>query len=160
VYTGCVTHPASYPMDIRGEGLKRQTGHTFPHRTEVKNSYSYTSIAGAGVAQSVQCMTMDWATGRSKFDPRQRQRIFPVTSVSRPALGSTQPPVQWVPGVLSTGLKRGRGVSLTTHPHLVPRSSTSSRHTSSPPLRLHRCAEGLLFYTSISPIHFHGLVAN
>jgi len=42
--------------------------------------------------------------------------------VSRPALGTTQPPVQWVPGVLSPGVKRGRVVTLTTHPHLVPRS--------------------------------------
>jgi hypothetical protein len=36
--------------------------------------------------------------------------------------GATQPPVQWVPGALSPGVKRGRGVILTTHPHLVPRS--------------------------------------
>jgi hypothetical protein len=27
-----------------------------------------------------------------------------------------------VPGVLSPGVKRGRGVTLTTHPHLLPRS--------------------------------------
>jgi hypothetical protein len=47
---------------------------------------------------------------------------FPLASVSRPALGPTQPPVQWVPGVLSPGVKRGRGVTLTTHLHLVPRS--------------------------------------
>jgi hypothetical protein len=33
----------------------------------------------------------------------QRQRIFPLTSVSRLALGPTQPPVQWVPAVLSPG---------------------------------------------------------
>jgi len=38
--------------------------------------------------------------------------------VSRPSLGPTQPPVQWVPGVLSLGVKRGRGVMLTTHPIL------------------------------------------
>jgi hypothetical protein len=37
------------------------------------------------------------------FDPRQGQRIFPLTSASRPALGPTQPPVQWVPGALSPG---------------------------------------------------------
>jgi hypothetical protein len=27
------------------------------------------------------------------------ERIFPLASVSKPALGPTQPPVQWVPGV-------------------------------------------------------------
>jgi hypothetical protein len=47
---------------------------------------------------------------------------FFLYPVSRPALGPTQPPVQWVPGVLSPGVKRGQGVILTTHPHLVPRS--------------------------------------
>jgi hypothetical protein len=31
-------------------------------------------------------------------------------------LWPTQPPIQWVPGILSSGVKRGRGVTLTTHP--------------------------------------------
>jgi hypothetical protein len=61
----------------------------------------------------------DWAIGvRSPTGTKD----FPVTSVSRPALGPTQPPVQWIPVILSPGAKRGRGVTLTTHPHLVPRS--------------------------------------
>jgi len=38
--------------------------------------------------------------------------------LSRPALGSTQPPVQWVLG-LSGGIKRGRCVTLTPHTLLV-----------------------------------------
>jgi hypothetical protein len=37
-------------------------------------------------------------------------------------------------GVLSPGLKRGRDVTLTTHPpHLVPRSRMSRSYTSCPP---------------------------
>ena len=39
--------------------------------------------------------------------------------LSRPVLGPTQPPVQWVPS-LSRGGKSGRGVTLTPHPLLVP----------------------------------------
>jgi hypothetical protein len=46
--------------------------------------------------------------------PVEAKRIFPLASVSRPALGPTQPPVQWVLWVLSPGLKRSRGVMLTT----------------------------------------------
>jgi len=57
--------------------------------------------------------------------------------VSRPALRPSQSPVQWVPGVLSPGVKRGRGVMLTTHTHLVLRSRMSRSYTSSPPKRLH-----------------------
>jgi hypothetical protein len=34
------------------------------------------------------------------FFSEEAKRIFPRASVSRPALGLTQPPVQWVPGVL------------------------------------------------------------
>jgi hypothetical protein len=40
-------------------------------------------------------------------------------------------------GVLSPGVKRGRGVTLITHPHLVPRSWMSRSYISSPQKRLH-----------------------
>jgi hypothetical protein len=73
---------------------------------------------GAGLAQSV-------VSGYGLDD-----RAFGVRSLAVvrefflyiPALGPTQPPVQWVPGVLSSGVKRGRGVTLAIHPHVVPRS--------------------------------------
>jgi hypothetical protein len=83
---------------------------------------------------------MDWTTGQSRFDLRQRKEIFPLTSVSRPALGPTQPPVQWVPGVLSPRVKRGRGVTLTK----LRKSWMCRSYISSPHKHLHRCVVGLL----------------
>jgi hypothetical protein len=68
--------------------------------------------------------------------PGKGERISPLASVSRPALGTTQPPVLWVPGVLSPGVKCGRGVTLTTRSHLVPRSRMSRGYTSSPLKRI------------------------
>jgi hypothetical protein len=65
--------------------------------------------------------------------PGRGERIFPVASVSRPALGPTQLPVQWVPGILSPGVKSGRGMTLTTHAHLLPRSRMSRSYTFSLP---------------------------
>jgi hypothetical protein len=39
------------------------------------------------------------------FDSRWGPGIFLLTSASRPALGPTQPPIQWVSGALSLGSK-------------------------------------------------------
>jgi hypothetical protein len=60
--------------------------------------------------------------------PGRDKRIFPLASVSRPALRSTQPPIQWVPVVME-----GRGVTLTTHPHLESMSRMTKSYISSPP---------------------------
>jgi hypothetical protein len=67
-------------------------------------------------------------------------------------LGPTQPPVQCVPRVLSPGVKRGQGVTLTTHPHIVPRSWMSRSYISSPPRASMACS-GTAFYfvVHISP---------
>jgi hypothetical protein len=79
----------------------------------------------------------------SDYGPDDRVRSptgaedFFLAPASRTALGPTQPPIQWLPGVLYPGVKRGRGVMLTTHPHLVPRLSMNSSYTSSPPMCLH-----------------------
>jgi hypothetical protein len=39
------------------------------------------------------------------FESPQGLGIFLFTAASRPAMGPTQPPIQWVPGALSLGLK-------------------------------------------------------
>jgi hypothetical protein len=52
----------------------------------------------------------DWATGWTigviGFDSQRGLGIFLFTTASRPAVGPTQPSIQWVPGTLSLGVKR------------------------------------------------------
>jgi hypothetical protein len=65
--------------------------------------------------------------------------IFLFTTASKPALGPTQPPIQWVPGVLFIGTKRpGREAD-----HSPPSNADVKNAWS---------------YTSTPPIHFHGVL--
>jgi hypothetical protein len=111
--------------------------------------YSSSSCSGSRGSSVSSVWLRTGRPGDRGSIPGRGKRIFPP-SVSRPALGPTQPPVQWVSLVLSPEVKRGRGETLTTHPHLAPRSWMSRIYTSPsspspPPLRLHRCVVGLLF---------------
>jgi hypothetical protein len=66
-----------------------------------------------------------------------RGKGFFLALASKPALGSTQSPIQWVPRVLSPGGKARPGGDADHSPHLVPRLSVSRSYNSSPPMRLH-----------------------
>jgi hypothetical protein len=63
----------------------------------------------------------------------------------RPGLRPTQPPIQWVPGVLSPGAKRGQGVTLTTHLHLVLSSRMSRSYNPLLPVA-YMAVAGQIFY--------------
>jgi hypothetical protein len=54
----------------------------------------------------VKLLATGWKIGWSGFDFRLGLWIFLFDNVFRPALGPTQPPIQWVPRGLSLGVKR------------------------------------------------------
>jgi hypothetical protein len=64
------------------------------------------SDEGAVIAQSVYHWATGWTIGVLGFDSRRGLGNFFFTTVSRTALGPTQPPIQWLPGALSLGVKR------------------------------------------------------
>jgi hypothetical protein len=79
---------------------------------------------------SVQRWATGWEIGVLGFDSWRGLGIFLFTTVSRTALGSTQPPNQWVQGPLSWGVKRqGREAD-----HSPPSSAKVKESGSIPPL--------------------------
>jgi hypothetical protein len=70
------------------------------------------------------------------FESRQGLGIFLFTTASRPALGPTQPPIQWVPEALSLGVKRS-GREADHSPSSGAEVKNAWSYTSTSPIRLH-----------------------
>jgi hypothetical protein len=70
------------------------------------------------------------------FESRKGLGIFLFTTVSRTALGATQPPIQWVPRALSLGVKRP-GCEADHSPPSSTNNKNAWSYTSSSPVRLH-----------------------
>jgi hypothetical protein len=71
-----------------------------------------------------------------------------ILTIMQPAIGSTQPPIQYVPGVLSPGVKSGRVVMLITHPLLVQRLRKRGAIPPLPPKRLSWHVAVQLYFTT------------
>ena len=85
------------------------------HHTDRVHDKFETLYNGRGWDRSVGIATRYWLDGPGIESRLGRDFPHP----SRPAVGPTQPHVQWVPGLFQ-GVKSGRGVTLTPHPLLVP----------------------------------------
>jgi hypothetical protein len=84
-------------------------------------------------------IALAYAPNDRGFESWQGLGIFLFTTASRPALGSTQPPIQWVPRAFSVGAKRpGREAD-----HSPPSSAEVKNAWS---------------YTTTPPVHLNGVV--
>jgi hypothetical protein len=79
---------------------------------------------------------MGWTIGVLGFDSRRGLGIFLFTTASRMALGPTQPPIQWVPGALSLGVKQPER-EVDHSPPCSAEVKNAWSYTSIPPVRLH-----------------------
>jgi hypothetical protein len=79
---------------------------------------------------------MGYGLNDRRFESRQGLGIFLPTTVSRRALGPTQPPIQWVTGALSVGVKwPGHEADHSPPPSAEVKNAWS--YTSTPPVCLH-----------------------
>jgi hypothetical protein len=81
---------------------------------------------------TVSNISMGWTIGALGFYSRRGLGIFLFTTEFRPALGSTQPPLKWVPGALSLAVKRPGSGSDHSPPSRAEVKNAGS-YTSTPP---------------------------
>jgi hypothetical protein len=88
-------HIRTYKPDARHEFQRKETTTDFK---KIKEANWLTAEQGwlGGIAQH-------YGLDDRGFESRQGLKIFLFTTASRPVLGPTQPPIQWIPGALSLG---------------------------------------------------------
>jgi hypothetical protein len=110
----CLTHREEESGRLSLELCQKSVKRFFSIQTHGKSRSSSVGIA------TVYGLDDDRVSG-VRFPGGGGLGIFLLSTVSRPALGPTQPPIQWVQGALSLGVKRP-GRQADHSPLLMPRS--------------------------------------
>jgi hypothetical protein len=112
--------PAASILELdRGGRFLQKTGthlpnYTASHRRSPKTWYSHENLKiSPFITISTYIQESAWLsrysdglrTGRPGFDSRHG-KIFPFSTASRPAVGPSQPPIQWVQRAVYPGVKR------------------------------------------------------
>jgi hypothetical protein len=120
--------------------------YTMQHPRRQPSSSDITHLLMAGVCCGSSGGMVSWLrSGRSGFPTGAEDfSSSPCFQTSSGAHPSSYPIIQWVPGVLSPGVKRSRGMTLTTHPHLVPRLSMIGAIPPLPPCASMACSRTAL----------------
>jgi hypothetical protein len=107
--TVSISKPCQFLRDYTGKNIR-----------ESYSSYKYVQAdRRTERTQNEPLTVVCWVNIKSVHtENREIQLVIVQMLHNRPALGPTQPPIQWAPGVHSRRVKRSRGVTLTTHPHL------------------------------------------
>jgi hypothetical protein len=98
-----------------------------------KDSFLWSLTDHTKVVVLSASLTTEWTTGRLRFDPRQRRKDFSSSLCVQTGSEAHLASCTMGTGVLSLGVKRGLGVTLTTRSRLVLRLWMSRSYTSSPP---------------------------
>jgi hypothetical protein len=131
-----LTHKIATKLPLVAESYTiRSSRSRWPVRQLLDTSSYIVKLSGIGGSRdsSVGIATR-LRDGRPRFDSRQRLGIFLFTTASRPALGSTQPTIQWIGGYFP-GIRRPGRETDNSPPSkskiILHRSSPSLPHTSS-----------------------------
>jgi len=67
--------------------------------------HMFQTVTISWVKLHTECITLYGLDDR-EFESRQKMGLFLFTTATRSALGPIQPPIQWLRGALSLGVKR------------------------------------------------------
>jgi hypothetical protein len=77
--------------------------------TNTHNEWKTDSEENSNMQPKIKSRDSDWLLAgrpRDRSSSSREEEKFDFSMLSRPALGSTQPPIQWIPQALSPGVKR------------------------------------------------------